>query len=574
MTETVILQGSDTLPGDRFGDSLAIEGETLVVAAPGAKISANFMQGALYLYTKPVSGWADAVDETIKLIAPDGANGDLLGDDVAISGDVVVAGATGVDVGVDAFAGAVYLFEKSGAEWVDGTSWAKLSPQEVTAGAKFGSAVDISGDVVVVGEEGFGNQTRRAALFVKPGSGWVNATPTANLTTEGASRNFARAVAIDGDRVLVSDSYSAVDGNSNGKVLLFTKPDSGWVSSAVADQALVATDGAWADHFGHALALDGDRVLVSALVDDIGVCGVGENIDQGSAYIFDGLLPGSAPEIGVSGGGKSILNGDTTPCLYDNTDLGVVEANRRGAISVFKITNTGVGDLTLGQVTLDILSAGTTSADLKIIEQPLSTVVAPGEFTEFEVYFTPTSVGLHKANISIENDDGDESPFVFAVQGTGGPGLTVQLSGDYATVISDPVGINCSTTYVDCHEAFDMGEVITLDVVPDAGATISPVIWGGDCAGATGSSCDLTIDDTRNVTVAFSCEMLLLDKTVVTEEQFECQSITTGDGFSVLWSTAPGIDPQATLTATDHVTLGPGSRVYLGGALRVVVAAP
>jgi hypothetical protein len=55
---------SDTAPEDLFGASLAYDGSTLVVGAPGAD-AAGADRGAVYVFTDPGSGFA----ETARIVA-------------------------------------------------------------------------------------------------------------------------------------------------------------------------------------------------------------------------------------------------------------------------------------------------------------------------------------------------------------------------------------------------------------------------------------------------------------------------------------------------------------------------
>src|SRR5262245_39575945 len=94
------LVASDGTVGDRFGRSVAIDGDTAVVGAPGRDGS----RGAAYAFTRVGDGWT----QSAKLTASDGAGLDHLGQSVAIDGDTIVAGAPGNDVG----AGAIYTFTR------------------------------------------------------------------------------------------------------------------------------------------------------------------------------------------------------------------------------------------------------------------------------------------------------------------------------------------------------------------------------------------------------------------------------------------------------------------------------
>ena len=79
----------------------------------------------------------------------------------------------------------------------------------------------------------------------------------------------------------------------------------------------------------------------------------------------------------------------------------------------------------------------------------------------------------------------------------GGFILTVERTGD-GTVMSVPPGIDCGDT---CTGVFPAGAPVVLEtLLPDP--ELQPT-WGGDCAGAEGPICQLTMDSNKSVTVAF-----------------------------------------------------------------------
>ncbi|MCP4373695.1 MAG: hypothetical protein GY797_37180, partial [Deltaproteobacteria bacterium] len=93
--QTAKLTASDGAAYDRFGYSVAVSENTVVVGAQGDADN-GIETGAAYVFVKPGSGWAD-MPQTAKLTASDGAAGDHFGYSVAVSGDTVVAGAVGDD---------------------------------------------------------------------------------------------------------------------------------------------------------------------------------------------------------------------------------------------------------------------------------------------------------------------------------------------------------------------------------------------------------------------------------------------------------------------------------------------
>jgi len=95
-----------------------------------------------------------------------------------------------------------------------------------------------------------------------------------------------------------------------------------------------------------------------------------------------------------------------------------------------------------------------------------------------------------RKRVQAKNQDMGAQPF-------GGFFLTVGRTGD-GTVMSLPPGIDCGDT---CSAVFPAGAPVVLEtIVPDV--ELQPT-WGGDCSGAEGPICQLTMDSNKSVTVAF-----------------------------------------------------------------------
>ena len=110
--------------------------------------------------------------EAAKLLADDGQATDLLGISVAISGDVVVAGAYGHGEN-GAVSGAAYVYRFNGSEWLQEM---ELLASDGAAGDQFGTSVAIEGDVVVVGapfEDENGIDAGAAYAYRFDGTNWV-----------------------------------------------------------------------------------------------------------------------------------------------------------------------------------------------------------------------------------------------------------------------------------------------------------------------------------------------------------------------------------------------------------------
>ncbi|NMB89181.1 MAG: choice-of-anchor D domain-containing protein [Chloroflexi bacterium] len=147
-----------------------------------------------------------------------------------------------------------------------------------------------------------------------------------------------------------------------------------------------------------------------------------------SPYTFAIQGEGTAtPEIDVLGKGQSIPSGDTTPSTLDGTDFSGLPLT--GSLTqTFTIRNTGVDDLTLDGAT-PVTISGAAAADFSITAPPVSPV-PPGSSTTFTVSFAPSVDGLRQATLSIANNDPDENPYTFALQGTGANAPEVVFGGN------------------------------------------------------------------------------------------------------------------------------------------------
>jgi hypothetical protein len=164
------------------------------------------------------------------------------------------------------------------------------------------------------------------------------------------------------------------------------------------------------------------------------------------------------PEMNVQGNAVSIADGDVTPATGDFTDFGSAVAISGTIMRTFTIQNIGTADLNVGTITI----SGTNAADFTVSVLPATPVVASGS-TTFEITFQPSALGVRTAAISIVNNDTNENPYNFNIQGTGVvcaettswngtawsngiPTLTKEaiLNGNYTTSGTTPSFVCCS----------------------------------------------------------------------------------------------------------------------------------
>src|SRR6185503_9573925 len=98
---TAKLLASDPAANDELG-SVAISGNTVAVGALRDDVGGNADQGSVYLFEKPATGWSGSLTEATKVSAGDGAAGDLFGNSVRLQGNTLLVGASLHDSGAHA----------------------------------------------------------------------------------------------------------------------------------------------------------------------------------------------------------------------------------------------------------------------------------------------------------------------------------------------------------------------------------------------------------------------------------------------------------------------------------------
>ncbi len=94
---------------------------------------------------------------------------------------------------------------------------------------------------------------------------------------------FGAPVEISGEMLIISSARDDDNGGNSGSVYIFG-PDSQrqWIEQ----QKLLASDGAAFDHFGLALAISGDTLLIGSPLDDEEGCPIPPSCNSGSVYVF------------------------------------------------------------------------------------------------------------------------------------------------------------------------------------------------------------------------------------------------------------------------------------------------
>jgi len=368
------LAAADGQPWDLFGASVAVCAQTkTIVIGAYAEDDGGFDAGAAYVFTFEGAAWT----EQQKLAAGDPAQDDRFGFSVTVDGDTIVVGAPCEDGGEmeRGNAGSAYVFTRTAGTWTQQT---QLTAVGVELGAEFGSSVGVAGNTIAVGaplEDGTGSDQGAVHVFTRDDNGtpedltdddWSGGHRIVSRTP-GDGDQFGFSLALDDGfsmggppqlALMVGEPYDDnADGQNAGSADLFIGGAADWVNLVMpnpepppdtvemppftprepadgalfgtsvtidaatlemafgapgqpassytgkvyklgmsGEQGLTAPDATPLDRFGSSVAISGDALIVGAPYED---GGAGDVADAGSAYVYGPAPPkdfGDAPE--------------------------------------------------------------------------------------------------------------------------------------------------------------------------------------------------------------------------------------------------------------------------------------
>ena len=447
--------GCSCAPGDSFGASVAVSGDTVVVGAPFDDSSATGVNGnvadnsttnsgAAYVFVRNGTNWT----QQAYLKASNTGEFDSFGNAVTVSGDTVVVGASGEDSNATtvngdqgnnsaADAGAAYVFVRNGTSW---TQQAYLKAANAQSDDRFGTSIGVADDTVVVGAvqedstatgvngDASNNGIRDAGaayVFHRNGANWTQSAYLKASNTDKTEQSdfFGTSVAISGNLIVVgarNEDSSATGVNGDGRFnteinsgAAYAYEFNGTTWAFLAYLKASNTEGlpppSIGDNFGQAVAVADGFVAAGAPFESSSATGINGDQDNndvlyaGAVYVFRPTPP-PAPEIDVSESNADIANGGSSPLFA------IVGTNT--ATRTFVIRNSG-NDFLTG---LTLTFGGPDTASFAVTTNPVSPVF-PTSNTTFTVRFTPTRAGTNTATLRLASNDADENPFTILLNG-------------------------------------------------------------------------------------------------------------------------------------------------------------
>lgn len=314
---------------DKFGYAVAATRDIVAVGQP--EDDHNNGTGSAFIFARRLDG-SEAWDEMKKLYPPSGGSGDRFGYAIALSGDLLVVGAPENNTrGTDA--GAAYIFARHQG---GSNQWGFVQRLTASDGAEddeFGNAVSIDGDTIVIGahdDNDRGSDSGSAYVFVRGETNWVQIRKL--TAADGSSDDeFGYSVGIHGDTLVVGARDHNASGGDSGAAYVFER-NQGGSNNWGQVKKLLHHNASSDDHFGTSVAIERDLIVVGSPSDNA------TDTDSGSAYIF-GRHQGGSNQWGqvkmllASDGSASDRFGRSVGVDGDNVVVGASGANARGTDS-------------------------------------------------------------------------------------------------------------------------------------------------------------------------------------------------------------------------------------------------
>jgi hypothetical protein len=269
----------DNSEGDELGTAVAIYGNLAVATAPADDIDGNIDQGSLYIFKLENGVWLN----TQKLVAPDGAAGDKLGESVAMNDKYIFVGARYDDIGENIDEGSVYVFKI-----LNGV----VSFQQKLIGS-LASANDFFGYYVVQNSQlfigapyddiGLNSNQGSAYSFNLIDGAWIETQKIIQDSAALPDDFFGFGISIDSNLISIGAhiNTNGTYGYSQNAVFIYENVNGAWQRR----QKILQPDmpsSSKNDAFGYNTSLKKGILTAGAWLHDIPV----GNKDRGSAYVF------------------------------------------------------------------------------------------------------------------------------------------------------------------------------------------------------------------------------------------------------------------------------------------------
>lgn len=199
-----------------FGDAVRLDGNNALIGAQLTGVGGNMDQGAAFVFTNQGGTW----NQSGVLVANDGGRFDSLGSSVALEGSTALVGAPGATVN-GAQRGAAYIFTESNGGWNQAQ---KLTASDGEDLDDFGSSVALSGETALIGAaQYYSDGTGKMYVFRHSNNTWTQDTELL-ASDGSTDDEFGWAAALDGSTALIGAWGATIHDNiGQGAAYFYTE---------------------------------------------------------------------------------------------------------------------------------------------------------------------------------------------------------------------------------------------------------------------------------------------------------------------------------------------------------------
>ena len=249
---------------------MSLSGDSALIGTPNDDCAAGIACGSAYVFVRNGTSWAQEDQLAVSNLSAF----DFFGGSVSLENDTALIGASGADSLSGLDTGAAYIFNRSSSIWVEQQ---KLETSSIAVDDSFGTSVALSDSSLIIGasrSDANGLDSGAAYIFNLIGGIWVEQVALSPSDIATGDR-FGAAVDIEQDQVVISSIFDDDAGSSSGSIYVFQRVASQWLQQT----KIVSTDAALGDWTGDDVAISGETLLVGVVRDDDG------GTSSGSAYI-------------------------------------------------------------------------------------------------------------------------------------------------------------------------------------------------------------------------------------------------------------------------------------------------
>lgn len=308
------IKADSAAEGAKFGTSVAVDGDTIAIGAPGVA-----PEGAVFVFARSGTTWS----QQAKLLPPKAGVDTEFGTRVAVQGDRLIVSPSSSEA-VAYLGGAAYAYTRTGSTWKADSNHPIPAKSHFSSYDLYGYRLSLSGDRVAVSEyqgessvfvmlHGASGWSLESAvslpsgvlaqaevsldgdtlaatapgvvhIFTRSGASWAKETSLTPFD-QAANDGFAASVALHGNLLVVGSSCTGCVGG----ISTFVRTSQGWSDGAF----IKAKDLVAGDAQGAAVAVSGTRIAMGSPLEDSNAKSFNQNsannsaLDSGAAFIFE-----------------------------------------------------------------------------------------------------------------------------------------------------------------------------------------------------------------------------------------------------------------------------------------------